>query len=223
MSATALPDSLPDPSVFLNEWSPDTQLAALHRLWIDANADPAFELNPSNIVASRISDQDYNILADPTAFNAAANVAIALSHKRFIVRTFRRFRPAFPHLSEHAVLVHDNSKLTNMLEMVGYTQKWVHGTVEPQFWDRALQHHFASNSHHPEFYAVNGLLMTMSESDLEESVVDMLAIQWERVFAGRDDVTGGQLCEIQPRYLERYEVGDRARVAELLNIIRALP
>lgn len=50
------------------------------------------------------------------------------------------------------VLEHDNSKLTSFVEVIGYTEHWVHKNPDGKAWKLALQHHYDSNKHHPQYW-----------------------------------------------------------------------
>ena len=39
---------------------------------------------------------------------------------------------------------------------------------------------------------------------MEESIVDMAAVQWERRYGGREDVSLQELVDFHPRYLKRF-------------------
>ena len=54
---------------------------------------------------------------------------------------------------------------------------------------------------------------------LQESLVDMLACQWERVYQGREDVTARELANMEEKFLQRYVETDRVKVRELLDRI----
>ena len=54
---------------------------------------------------------------------------------------------------------------------------------------------------------------------LQESVVDMLAVRWERRLGGDLTVTAAQLADIPAVFLQRYTEGDRERVRILLDKI----
>jgi len=91
------------------------------------------------------------------------------SHKKFIIKTYKRFRKGFPNLSLSTVEEHDLSKMC-LLELVGYTARFEWGLDCP-VWREALLHHYQHNKHHPQFYPPG---QNMEQCHLEESVVDML-------------------------------------------------
>ncbi|KAJ3066246.1 hypothetical protein HDU98_010454 [Podochytrium sp. JEL0797] len=213
---TSVTTSSMDGTVFMN-WAADYQQEALYRLLTLCNITPeSYGVSKTN---SGLSDLDFQSFAH--GFKAKRNIEIALSHKAFIVRTFKRFKDAaFPNLTLEFAEAHDNSKVNSFVEVVGYTERWVHGRHNSEFWKPAKLHHYAHNSHHPEFHVnADGSLNPMPASDLEESVVDMLAIQWERRFAGREDVTGAELADVDERYLDRYLPEDREKVRVMLRVI----
>jgi hypothetical protein len=47
-------------------------------------------------------------------FKVDEHIECTRSHKRFIEKTFHRFRTLFKHLQEKSILVHDNSKLSRI-------------------------------------------------------------------------------------------------------------
>jgi len=139
------------------------------------------------------------------------------SHRRFIRKVYTRFLPLFPHLKEATVEAHDLSKFS-FIELVGYTDRWVWGRESP-LWLEALEHHYTHNSHHPQHSAQDE---EMEDTDLQESVVDMLACSWERREGGREDLSAHSLASgtEDPRFLARYLPGDRHKVVQLLRRIK---
>ena len=63
------------------------------------------------------------------------------SHKRYIEKSFLRFRHCFEHLEEDQIMRHDNSKVSSLLELVGYTARWEWG-LDCSLWREALDHHY---------------------------------------------------------------------------------
>ena len=59
----------------------------------------------------------------------------------------------------------------------------------------------------------------MEQTFLEESIVDMLASQWERVCHGREEATAREIATMDQVYLQRYEETDRKKVREILDQI----
>jgi len=147
-------------------------------------------------------------------FKINETIQVTRSHKKYIEKTFYRFRSIWKHLQESSVLAHDQSKFS-FIELIGYTDKWVWGRNSP-LWEDGLAHHYQNNTHHPQH--TPGVRMT--PEDLEESVVDMMACHWERKEGGGDDVTAERIGGFSDFYLERYLPQDRQIVVELLRKIR---
>ena len=71
------------------------------------------------------------------------------------MKTFNRFRGAFPSLTEEQLAVHDDSKFS-VLEVLGYTDRWILGNESSTLWNKALEHHYSNNPHHPQFHLREG-------------------------------------------------------------------
>ncbi|KAJ3098728.1 hypothetical protein HK100_005028 [Physocladia obscura] len=252
-------DILTDGTVFM-AWSTAKQQQALTRLLHEEMAQVTFEkfqipynppspsnlpslqqLSPSQSHDDYLTDQEYKLFAH--TFQASKNVAIAVSHKEYIIKTYYRFnkissgsnnsnisgssntdKSVFSSIDPDAIQRHDNSKLLSFIEMIGYTERWVHGNQDAPHWTAALAHHLQNNSHHPEYYSNSSSSSntgdrSMPRADLEESVVDMLAIRWERDFGGDGSVGGARLGNIEARYLKRYLDEDVPKVEQILHAI----
>jgi hypothetical protein len=60
----------------------------------------------------------------------------------------------------------------------------------------------------------------MSDADLEESVIDMLACRWERKLSGSDDLKKKDLVEnFEEFFLLRYTENDRRKVNNIIKNI----
>ena len=105
--------------------------------------------------------------------------------------------------------------LFSFLELVGYTAKFVWGLDCP-LWDAALAHHYLHNPHHPQHLPGH----SMALSHLEESVVDMMACNWERKLGGDDGVTAEKMADIGDIFLERYLPEDRETVKQIFEKIK---
>jgi len=146
-------------------------------------------------------------------FKVNEHIECTRSHKSFIEKTFHRFKTLFPHLQEKSILAHDGSKLS-FIEIVGYTDRWTWGRNSP-LWEEALAHHYSHNPHHPQHL----LGSRMTPEDLEESVVDMMAVHWERKEGGKD-VDATRIAGFSDIYLDRYEPEDRKLVSQLLKKVQ---
>jgi len=147
-------------------------------------------------------------------FNVQEHIQYSVNHKRFIEKTYRRFRKCLPNLGEESILKHDDSKFS-FIEIVGYTDRWTWGKSS-LLWEEALQHHYANNPHHPQFYQDK----RMTRESLEESIVDMMACHWERKEGGGDEVPAEKIAGFSDFYLERYLPEDKLEVVALLEQIR---
>ena len=220
---------------FLQTWSFEKQNSAKLQLqkefgleYSDGECEKAIvsdkesEINSTN---AYISIEEYEMFAEK--FKAREHFEVTLSHKMFIQKAYKRFLHYLDlhNLRNDMIDAHDNSKLTSFLEIVGYTQRWI-WNVKSDIWGQALHHHFTSNSHHPEYYSKkngkNGETVQndMHHLDLLESVVDMIACRWERKLGGKEDVTNDQLVDIEPIFLKRYTMNDRAKVLHILHDLK---
>lgn len=60
----------------------------------------------------------------------------------------------------------------------------------------------------------------MPVEDLEESVIDMIATNWQRSLGTKRPITNEELGDIDDRFLERYTPEDRILVKRILKIIQ---
>ena len=63
------------------------------------------------------------------------------THKHYIEKSFSRFKSSFECLNEDQIKNHDNSKMSSLLEIVGYTARWELG-LDCRVWREALAHHY---------------------------------------------------------------------------------
>ncbi len=155
-----------------------------------------------------------------TAFNARQVVLEYYEHKHYLQLAFKTYGSHFPKVTQAIIDRHDVSKLS-FLEVLGYTDKFVHGR-NSTLWLLALHHHYMSNSHHPQFWVhSNGQENTihrqedMSPTALQESVLDMVAVVWNKI--KKNDTIG--LFSFEDRYLERYTPEDAERVRVMAKTV----
>ena len=203
----------------LLNWDIEKQEAAKARIW-DEFGLHQFCDDKTIALSKQILDDEYELLLD--TFNVREHLAVTLSHKKYIKKSFTRFQKFFQsiNLTEEQVNKHDDSKLTSFLEIIGYTQRWV-WDLKTDIWDEAWKHHYTTNSHHPEYYIHStedgqATQNDMNYLDMVESVVDMLACHWERTLDGNEFVSCNELLDIQEFFLNRYTSSDRVRVKQLL-------
>jgi len=185
----------------------DTISSKIIPLWDDKQRSEA--------VKEVLGDSDEGIYAKIliNIFKVDEHIECTRSHKSFIEKTFHRFKTVFPHLQEKSILAHDRSKLS-FIEIVGYTDRWTWGRDSP-LWEEALAHHYRHNPHHPQHL----LGHRMTPEDLEESVVDMMSVHWERKEGGKD-VPSTRIAGFSDIYLDRYQPEDRRVVSRLLKTVQ---
>ena len=200
-------------------WSEEKQNSAKNRLWREFGLFRFLDETRYG-ECDTITDNEYLFLAE--VFNVRQHFAKSLSHKKFILKSFTRFKSFFEsiNLKREQVEIHDDSKLTSFLEIIGYTQRWIWNT-NTDIWRDALRHHYHTNSHHPEYYqsvSENGGVIqeNMKYLDIVESVIDMLACHWERKLNGKENVENKDLLDIDELFLKRYTDEDRIKVKSLL-------
>ena len=104
-------------------------------------------------------------------------------------------------------------------ECLGYFLKWslqrVLTTKEEDCWQRALNHHYCQNDHHPEFFTQGSFvmageepLMDMPEAALIEACIDMLARRLELDLQHKraTGIHPTELFAIPTRFLNRFGV-----------------
>ena len=201
-------------------WTLDEQEAAKYRLWKEFGLSQY--LNDKILLQKEtISDDEYRFLLD--TFRVRDHFIVTLSHKKFINKSFSRFQTYFESagLNEEQVNKHDNSKLTNFQEIVGYTDRWI-WNIKTNAWNKAWIHHYTNNPHHPEYYIDSDESGKKVQRDMDyvylvESVVDMIACRWERVLRGNEVVTNQMLLDIHDSFLKRYTYKDQINVRKLIN------
>ena len=210
---------------FLN-WSQEKQNAAKARLWNEFGLHRFFN-DTENGQCQNITDEEYLFLVKD--FNVREHFVITLNHKKFILKSYTRFQTFLEsiNLKREQVEKHDDSKLTNFLEIIGYTQRWIWNT-KTDVWMDAWKHHYTTNSHHPEYYCYSSeddkiQQENMEYLDIVESVIDMLACRWERKLDGKEDVKNEDLLDIEDVFLNRYTDNDRSKVKIFLRQLLSLP
>ena len=145
------------------------------------------------------------------------------SHRKWILLTYKLFLivGAFDHdlLSEAEVKIHDISKY-GPVEAPGYgvmfgildRDNQLKGAMR-ELWYTGLEHHLASNLHHPQ--SVEG--KPMEKKYLTESLIDMLACCLERDLIGKPKVTVSEVMDLDEKYLRRYLDVDRQEVKKMLQ------
>ena len=202
------------------DWTEEKQNSAKNRLWKEFGLFRFLDENGYGD-CDTITDHEYKFLTD--VFNVREHFEKSLSHKKFILKSFTRFESFFEsiHLKREQLEIHDDSKLTSFLEIIGCTQRWIWNT-NTDIWGDALKHHYHTNSHHPQYYqsvSENGEVIqeNMKYLDIVESVIDMLACHWERKLNGKENVENKDLLDIDEFFLKRYTDHDKIQVKTLLT------
>jgi len=175
---------------------------------------------------SSVSDAEYEYFAG--ILKVREHFKVTLSHKEFILKSFSRFQNYFESkgITKEQAECHDDSKLTDFKEIVGYTHRWILNlkTIE---WRDAWRSHYTNNPHHPEYNHViheddaqQNIYGNMEYVYLVESVMDMIACRHERTLYGNDNVTNEDLLNIESCFLKRYTSSDRIKVLEIIDQLR---
>jgi len=203
------------------DWSPAKKDELKFRLWKEFGLSRYLDVWNEEFHPKRlVSDSEYEYLLEIVKVREHFNVT--LSHKNFVVKSFLRFQEYFESkgVTKEQVNRHDDSKLTNFLEIIGYTYRWILN-IKTTEWDQVWTHHYTHNPHHPEYFSSdeNG---EKTQKDMEyvylvESVIDMIACEWELKMCGKEDATDKDLLTFEDKYLERYTPNDRIRVNEIVD------
>ncbi|XP_060069449.1 uncharacterized protein LOC132549525 [Ylistrum balloti] len=139
------------------------------------------------------------------------------SHREWIIKAYKRLKDYVPHMTLDDAEGHDLSKY-DLVQAIGYTAKWVHNVDwDNETWQSSLNDHYRRERHHPQFYPKG---QRMPRKDLEESLVDMVASQWERKLNGNENVSNADLVDFDPKYLQRYCSEDFVDVQVLTEKIK---
>jgi len=171
---------------------------------------------------SSVSESQYEYFAG--ILKVREHFKNTLRHKKFILKTFSRFQNYFESkgITKERAECHDDSKLTDFIEIVGYTHRRILNlkTIE---WSKAWRRHYMNNAYHPEHYHIsdeNNIQQDMEYVNLVESVMDMLACRWEKTLYGNEDVTNEDLLNIEYCFFKRYTSSDRIKATEILDQLR---
>jgi len=168
--------------------------------------------------------------------DVTGSLKIATSHRRWIVRCYDFLTLAGVETSSElkdAVFFHDMSKYSHD-EALGYAVMFGNGqplrTLEGEEyaeWQLALTHHYKYNHHHPEFFVSTGpggcpckssMVGPAGENErfdhVHESIIDMLAVQGERLQTNDDVISVKKMFTMEERYFDRYTDSDRVLVKE---------
>lgn len=90
-------------------------------------------------------------------------------------------------------------------------------TDKEQF-EEAVANHYKANTHHPEHYGNFPEMLPMCSTDLQESLMDMVACHLERTLKDEEALTADMIMDISHVYLNRYHPGDRIIVQAMIKV-----
>lgn len=183
-------------------------------------------------------------------FNIREHFSKVHTHRQWLKHSYSRLARFMPELPEEVIERHDLSKFA-LSQIIGYTLKWVHGinhSIWRKSCDLHLHnepHHTQmwSNKHTPdvkqaclkswlcmetggsnygvEMKALDLTSENMAKVFLLESLLDMVAVEWERKKDKKPDLTYTELIDMEDRYLARYTEVDKAILSDIMNVIRS--
>ncbi|WAR19526.1 hypothetical protein MAR_002805 [Mya arenaria] len=169
----------------------------------------------------------------------------ATSHRYWIRRCYElcvAVGVEFSEQMENRIRIHDLSKYSDK-ELLGYAVMFGRGGYrqidderEKHEWELALEHHYCSNTHHPEYFfpkdadGRRGKSPSMMDADpangetnLAESIIDMLAAHGERTLDKDTDVSVRKMFCMDEKFFNRYAESDgayvKARMQDWLKLI----
>ena len=177
-------------------------------------------------------------------FNMKQHFDQVKTHRHFINQSYHRLKEFCPvHIDENLIIArHDLSKYS-LRQAIGYTLKWVWKREGPIWW-AARDLHLQNEPHHPQMWWSSnkkqkilhwlrgGFFDSAIENSLKnhnfnstdfpsvflyESLIDMIAAEWERKKGGRLDITTCDLLNLDKSYFNRYNLTQRNELLEKIN------
>ncbi|MPC25236.1 hypothetical protein E2C01_018341 [Portunus trituberculatus] len=167
-------------------------------------------------------------------------------HRHWIRQSYQHLAHFMPELPEEVIERHDLSKLA-FSQSIGYTLKWVHNINLP-VWRKACDLHLNNEPHHPQLWCNKNTVehkqnclekwlgdresygVVVSALDLKsenmarvfllESLIDMVAVEWERNKGQKPDMTYTELIYMEEKFLSRYTPSDKTFIMERMSVIR---
>ena len=154
-------------------------------------------------------------------FDVENHIQNTLLHKKRIMQIYDRLIRSCitPELTKEAISNHDNTKLTNFEEIVGYTIRDV-WKVPSNLCSRASKHHFLNNPHHPEYFINRSdlsRLRIMDYVDLLESIIDKIVLNWEQNYINYSEPIPIMWSNLPEKYLKSYTKYDKLRAKSILD------
>ena len=199
-------------------WSAEKQNGALRRLLKESGLNERFtdDLDTkSNEI--EISSQEYELFANE--FRAQEHFTATIRHKTMISRVYSKLsNVCIPkNLTTEIIDQHDNSKLSNFLEVVGYTIKNI-WKLKSDISTEASNHHHSRNRHHPEYFLKHSNSpYNMDFVGMLESIVDIVAIQWEHQVRNETTPSDALWVDLGEDYLQKYTKSDKIRAKNIMK------
>ena len=199
-------------------WNTEKKNYVIRRLWKEFGLNTSL-LVPANITIreSLISPEEYYLFAE--TFKARDNFIFMLHHRNMIYQIFSRLsQVCLPEiLTKEIIDQHDNSVLSNFVELVGYTIKNI-WQIKSNLYTNAYKHHHLSNLHHPEhFRKSHNSTANMDFVSLLESVIDRVALHWQHRFPHKTAPNDAMWEHLPEKYLKQYTEYDKLRVKDILD------
>lgn len=216
-----------------------------HVDWILAFEEKDYKAESFSTCVSAISnDAIVKLLWDE--FQLRKHFIQVQEHRHWIHWSYLRLARFMPELCDEVIERHDLSKLS-LAQSLGYTLKWVHNISFP-VWRKACDFHLNWEPHHPQMWSNKntsehkknclerwlggrdsyGVVVStldlgsenMAQVFLLESLIDMVAVEWERKKEKDPNLTYTQLISMEDKYLCRYTPHDKDFVVRLMETIR---
>ena len=203
------------------KWNSDKKHDVVQRLWHEFNLDTSqlgfINFNLKQDFLRSVSSDEYSLFVDE--FKARHHFISTLVHKKRIKQIYDKLAVHClpPDLTKEIISKHDDSKLTDFEEIVGYTIRDI-WKVASKLCSKAAEHHFLTNPHHPEYFAnnISDSKENMNIVGLLESIVNKIALNWEHNFRNYDYPTGAMWKNLPDEYLENYNEFDKSRIKNIL-------
>ncbi|KAF7683058.1 hypothetical protein TCON_1730 [Astathelohania contejeani] len=183
-------------------------------------------------------------------FNLQEHFSQVKCHRYWIQQSYRQLSRFMPELPEEVIERHDLSMFA-LSQSIGYTLKWIHNINcsiwyracdlhinyephHPQMWlhkhtpkykQRCLEAWLCTTADSLQYGVKIASLDLKSENMakifLLESLVNMVAIEWERKKAQKTNLTYTELVHMDAKFLSRYSPNDKIFILDLMNQIKA--
>ncbi|XP_068201466.1 uncharacterized protein [Palaemon carinicauda] len=222
-----------------------------HLQWIYFAEEPEGTLeNPINISSYKIKEHEDVVKLIWEEYKMKDHFSQMKDHRFWLKKSYQRLSKFLPELPEEVIERHDLSKFA-FSQAVGYTLRWVHDINSPVWTkacdlhlNKEPHHPQMWQTHHGPSYKSkcleaflcfqsggNNYGLVLSDLDLtsesmagiflQESFLDMIAVEWERKKGKDDDLNYTELVYMEERHLNRYCLKDKEYVMSLIEKVRA--